>query len=175
MAERNVLVDGGVDNVRTLASGDTVANLTRVLFDDVADVASSGTPTVLATNSIAANTFISDGGMLSAQYFGLMVASANERSLILKFGGTTIYSQLYDTATAITWRLDCSIIRESSSAVKCYVTIFMQGASSTEMTYTRITGLSLTSNAYNLELTAEQTSNADVTFKFSKCTYTPGI
>lgn len=174
MAERNVLVDGGVDNARTLASGDTAAQLTRVLFDDEADVASSGTPTVLATNSIAANTFISNGGTLDAQYFGIMVASTNERSLILKFGGTTIFTQLYDASTYSKWRLDCSIIRESSSAVKCYVTMFVPGLYP-DMTYTRITGLSLTSTAYNLELTAEQTSNADVTFKFSKCTYTPGI
>ncbi len=174
MAERNILVDGGVDNARTLASGDTAANLTRVLFDDAADVASSGTPTVLATNSIAANTFISDGGTLEAQYFGIMVASANERSIYLKFNSNTIFSQLYDTSTYTKWRIDCSIIRESSSVVKCYVTTFVPGLYP-DMTYTRLTGLSLTGSSYNLELSAEQTSNADVTFKFSKGKYTPGI
>ena len=154
MAERNVLVDGGVDNIRTLATGDTVATLTRVLFDDAVDVASSGSPTVLATNSIIANTFISDGGAIHAKYIGIMVANTNERSLTLKFAGTTIFNQLYDESGQITWAIDCSIIRESSSIVKCFVTIMIPAVYPL-MVYTRITGLNLTSNAYNLELTAE--------------------
>jgi hypothetical protein len=174
MAERDIIVNGGSDNARTLASGDTPALITRALFDDTADVASSGTPTVLATNSIAANTFISDGGTIEAQYFGLMVASTNERTLRLKFNSSVIFEQLYDTGSYSKWRIDCTIIRESSSVVKCYVTAFVVGLNP-ELTYTRLTSLDLTSNAYNLELSADQTSNSDVTFKFSKATYTPGI
>lgn len=174
MAERNVLVDGGSNNIRTLASGDTPALVARALFDDATDVASSGTPTVLATNSITANTFISDGGTINASYFGTMVASTNERSIILKFNSTSIFTQLYDASTYDKWRLDCTIIRESSSIVKCYTTMFVPGLYP-DMTYTRITSLSLTGSSYNLELSAEQTSNNDVVFKFSKGTYTPGI
>lgn len=174
MAERNVLVDGGVDNVRTLASGDTVAQLTRGLFNDVSDVSSNADPTVLATNSVIANTFISNGGMITARYFGTMVASANDRALTLKFGGTIISTQLYDTFTSSAFEIDAQIIRESSSIVKCYVTIYVPQLYP-HSTYTRITGLSLTSTAYNLELSANQTSNNDVVFKFSKITYTPGI
>lgn len=161
-------------NTRVLPSGATLKLLTRALFDDEADVASSGSPTVLATNSIAADTLISNGGTIHARYFGIMAANANERSLTLKFAGTTIFNQLYDETTQDAWAIDCTIIRESSSAVKCFVTIMIPAVYPL-MTYTRITSLNLTSNAYNLELTADQTSNADVTFKFSKGTYTPGI
>lgn len=174
MAELTPVVKGSSDNRIALQSGDTVAGLTRVLFNDYADVATTGSATVLATNSIAANTFISDGGTLQVQYFGIMASNTNDKALDLTFNSSSIFTQLYNEALQTSWRLDVTIIRESSSAVKCFTTVFVPTLNPV-VTYTRLTSLSLTGSAYNLQLTGTPTSSSDITFKFSKGTYTPGI
>lgn len=173
MAERNVLVDGGVDNVRTLQSGDTVAKLRRALFADTTTFTSTGSVDVVATNSITANTFISDLGRIEATYSGETANNTNEKNFTLSFGGTTILGAAYDAVNIFGWSIHAQIIRESNSAVRCFAYCISR-LQTTQTKYTRITGLSLSSTAYNLQLAVESPAGAgDIIYRFSTGEYIP--
>ncbi len=173
MAERNVLVDGGSDNVRTLASGDTFAKVRRALFADTTTFTSTGSADVVATNSITANTLISDLGRIAATYHGETANNTNEKNFTLALGGNTLISTTYDPVNMYAWSIQAQIIRESNTVVRCFTSIDCH-LQSPRTAYTRITGLNLTSTAYNLQLTVEGPGAAgDILYRFSAGEYIP--
>ncbi len=185
MAERNILVDGGVDNARTLASGDTPALLTRTIFNRYANATTTTTSQEsLWSNSIAANTFISDGGMLEFWYVGKFASNTRLKAFEVTFGSTSIFnSNSFDDisisgASGAGWQIHGQIIRASSSEVRYFTQLTARGLTAPE-TWTKaneITGLDLAATAYNLVLKATTEDVAgDLTAKFAKCIYHPGV
>lgn len=175
MAERSIIVDGGSNNARTLASGDTFALVGRTLFNRYADATTAGTSgDNLYTNSIAANTFISNGGHIIGSYAGSTAANVNEKIWQLLLNSSLIISVSTEAASA-DWRCDFTIIRVSASVIRCSSVFHCSSVYSTT-DYIEITGLSLTDTAYNLILFAETPGAAgDITARMGYAHYFPGV
>lgn len=175
MAERNILVDGGVDNARTLASGDTPALLTRTIFNRYANATTTTTSIeTLWSNSLAANTFISNGGTLKFVYAGSTANNGDEKEWSLQFNGTALVGPNF-IANIYDWRIEGHIIRASNSEVRCF-TQFTCAGQYPVLDYVEITGLDLAATSYSLVLkvtTAD--ASGDITAKFAQATYSPGV
>lgn len=178
MAERSILVDGGSNNIRTLASSDTFALVTRTIFNRFANATTTTTAQeTLWSNTIAANTFISDGGTLKFVYAGLTANNANEKEWQLQFNGTVLIGPNY-ISNIYDWRIEGYIVRASSSEVRCFTsfTCAKGTADAIAVDYVEISGLSLTSTNYNLVLkvtTAD--ASGDITAKMAQAVYSPGV
>lgn len=117
------------------------------LFQHYADAGNTTTSeTDLYSDTTPASTFANNGDVINALYSGVFVSSATAtRQLKAYFGGTAIYdSGALSISVADSWQLTISIIRESSTVVRCIVDLKVGGVSVTSSpTYTRITGLTL--------------------------------
>lgn len=176
MAERNILVDGGSDNIRTLASGDTPALLTRTIFNRYANATTTTTSIeTLWSNSLAANTFISNGGTLKFVYAGTTANNADEKEWSLQFNGTVLIGPAY-IANLGDWRIEGHIIRASNSELRCCSQFTCFGSQYPLVDYVEITGLDLAATSYTLALKASTTdASGDITAKFAQATYSPGV
>lgn len=177
MAERNILVDGGSDNIRTLASGDTAAKLARSLFAQYTNQTTSGTGAeTMYSNSLAANTFISDGGVVTASYAGTYAANARIKHVSLVFASTTIFdSSTFDDVVNnnLSWDVSTRILRVSNTVVRCSSTFNTPNRSGWSK-YVEITSLNLTSNAYSLDLQlTTPDASGDATARMGFGTYYP--
>ena len=177
MAERNVLVDGGVDNVRTLASGDTAAGLTRPLFNRFANATTTTTAQETTwSNTIAAGTFVSDGGTVRFVYAGTTTANANEKDWNLQFNGNVLIQVNY-LANVGDWRIEGTLIRASNTEVRCFSQYTTGNGSEYPMIdYVELTGLNLTTTGYALALKLTTTDTAgNITAKFTQATYSTDV
>lgn len=123
------------------------------IFDHYADAGNTHTDGVtfddLYSDTTAANTFNTNGDKVKAEYGGIFVSSGTAtREIKVLFAGTTILDTgSLTTATADSWYITVTIIRESSTVVRCQTTIVASttlGAQAfNDTTYTRITGLTL--------------------------------
>jgi len=145
----------------TLSGGNltiTTAYQRKSLFDHFADAGNVGTgEDDLYSDTIAAGQLANNGEKIEAQYNLAIVSSATAtRQIKAYFGGTLIL----DT-TALTFgsagacNIWITIIRESSSVVRCMVEFAASGLTLQPIsTYTRITGLTL-ANTQILKITGE--------------------
>lgn len=142
--------------VRKAASSDSNA-VPLVLFDHYAD-ANNGTTveTDLYSDTLAAGQLAANGEKISAQYGGLFVGDATStQRLKAYFGGSLIFDTgaLGLGVATDFWDLWVTVVRESSSVVRCSVAITTNASVLTaSATYTRITGLTLT-NTQVLKIT----------------------
>ena len=129
------------------------------LFDHFADAGNVGTgEDDLYSDTLAASTLATEGDKIIATYGGIFVgAAAATQQLKVYFGGTQIYASgaLAIGVATNNWTLNVTVIRESSSVVRCTVSLSTDFATLFPYsTYTRITGLTLT-NTQILKLTGE--------------------
>lgn len=130
-----------------VGTGSAVTEIEKSLFNDFADAGNGTTvETDLYSHTIAANQLVANGDKLLARFSGLHVAHATAtRQLKVYFAGTLIWDSTALTTTAGTnWDVEVTIIRESSTVVRCMTTMettFPEGQTSS--TYTRLTGLTL--------------------------------
>lgn len=119
------------------------------LFNHYADVGNVGTgEDDLYSDTLLANTYATNGDAISAHYAGIFVSSATAtRRLKAYLGGTLIYdSTALSLSTSTDWDMKILAIRDSSSSIRCTVTVNTTTASSAPYcTYTRVTGLTLSS------------------------------
>lgn len=178
------MVVGAADNPRELASTDTVKRLTRSVFNRYANATTTTTSyEALWSNSIAAGTFVSDGGMIDVLYSGIFASNTHQKSLELVFASTVIFSSDdYDFLTmsgadSAGWKITAQIIRASNTEVGYTTELVTRGLSDGDvwMKTGTITGLNLTTTGYNLVLNATTPTIGDVTAKFAKCLYHPGV
>lgn len=173
----------GVAGVRAGTSA-IAAKVGGTIIDHATDYQSVGTT---ATNlwssggdSILANILANDNDKIEFYEMGTFSATTTATKRIKKFFGAT---QIFDsgslTSTAAgTWEMRGLIIRESSSVVRCSVSMFTTGISTliARPQYTRITGLTLTAdNAFNTSVQAggTGTANGDITATLSTTQYYP--
>lgn len=134
------------------------SDLPHPLADHFADAGNTGTSeTDLYIDTVAGATLSTNGHKLHANFSGSFAASPTAtRQLRVYFAGTLIFdSGALSTTSAGAWQIEIMIIRESSSVVRCIVWAEYTGpATPAAATYTRITGLTLTSSQ-TLRLTGQ--------------------
>lgn len=128
------------------------------IFNHFAD-ANNGTTveTDLYSDTIPASALGTNGDKLIAQYGGIFTGAATStQQLKLYFAGTVIFDSgalAIGAATTDSWNVQASIIRVSSTVVRCSVSIATNFATLlASATYTEITGLTL-SNTNILKIT----------------------
>lgn len=129
------------------------------LFDHYADANNATTTeTDLYSDTIAAGKLAANGDKIFARYQGTFTgAAAASQDLRVYFGGTKIYDSgaLSIGVATDNWTLETLIIRESSSVVRCSVSVSSDFATLFPYSaYTRITGLTL-ANTEILKLTGQ--------------------
>ncbi len=175
MPARNVLVDGGVNNARTLASGDQFANIRQRIYAGYADLGPAGTSTeTLTTDEITGGFLASNGSKVEAMYCSTLVSTTNQRRHSVTFAGTIIADISVTSAGVTGTAVRVLIIRESSTVVRCYATYDVAGATpDPSIIYTRITGLNLATN-YDLSFRIRNlTTNTDSTLRQYTIDLTP--
>lgn len=137
------------DKIQTIASD--------VLFDHFTDANNSGSSeTDLYSDTIAAAQLSANGEKIVAQYGGIYTGSATAtQELKVYFGGTAILDSGALAIGAVTayWDISVTIIRVSSSVVRCSVSYTSNStALSSTSSYTEVTGLTL-ANTQILKIT----------------------
>lgn len=114
------------------------------LFDHYADVGNVGAgEDDLYSDTVAANTLGANGDKLVAEYAGVIATSGS--TLKAYFAGTQIFTNGGVSVTGgSAWVLWVTIIRESSSVIRAFAACQINGLSSEEAIYTRVTGLDFT-------------------------------
>lgn len=141
--------DSGTDTafINTNKNGATVGSVNKFLFNHFATVANGTTvETDLYSDTIPANIFTANGTSLYATYAGTILGHATAtRQIKIYFGGTVIYdSTAVNFASSSDWKIRVDIIRETSSAVRCSVSMSTTAASAYPgNVYLRVTGLTL--------------------------------
>ncbi len=127
-----------------------------ILFDHFSSgsTTTSTSETDLYSDTIPANTLSTNGDKIAAIYHATAQNTGGATKQIrIYFGGTMIYdSTAFLPVAAETVVYYITIIRESSSVVRCIVSFQGSFTSSQESAYTRITGLTL-SNTQILKIT----------------------
>jgi len=132
-------------------------SIQALLFTHFADANNSGTSaTDLYSDTLAAGKLATNGDVLNIQYGGTFTgAISSSQRLRAYFGGTLFFDTggLSIGVATDSWDLKITIIRESSTAVRCSVSLITNFAAlSSTATYTNITGLTL-SNTQVVKIT----------------------
>jgi len=136
-----------------------IAKVGGVIFDHFVDVNNSGTnETDLYSDSMPANVLNVNGDKLEIQYGGTFSGAASAtQELRAYFGGTLIFDSgaLSIGVATDSWNLYVTIIRDSSSSIRCSSSLTTNFATlSAYAKYTAVTGLTL-SNANILKITGQ--------------------
>lgn len=141
-----------VTGVLARANGGTGQASAPIKFTHTADVNNSGTSeTDLYSDTLAAGQLGTNGDIVESQYGGIITSIATStQQLRVYFAGTLIFdSGALNIGVATTfWVVYVTVIRVSSSVVRCSVTIDTSFASlSASNQYTEVTGLTLANTA----------------------------
>lgn len=159
------------------SAGASIGNVGGSIFDHFTDTASTstdGTENDLYSDTTVANTFAVDGDSIyNTMYISFTGSATATRRLRLYFAGTTIWdSGTLTLGAGGDFTLTTLIERESSTVVRCNVSVQTTSASTVPYsTYTRITGLTLTTtNIFKATGVAAGVgaSSGDITAKLSK-------
>lgn len=164
------------DTVFTFAPSGFPGSL--AVADHYADAGSVGTTeTDIFSDSIAAGRLATNGDKLIATYAGTCGGAASAtKTLRAYFGGTVIFSSgALSFGGNSDWEITVTVIRVSSSVVRCIVALTTTGASgATYSQYTQVTGLTL-ANAQTMKMTGQSggvgSADNDVTGKLSTVEY----
>ena len=110
----------------TTVAGYGITDASKAIFATGATVSSVGTTeTTLATGNIPANTLATDLGHLRAVFVGQFGASANNKTLKVKLGATTIFdSAAIPVVGAIDFEFQIKIMRTAAAAQRGSVTLY---------------------------------------------------
>jgi Collagen triple helix repeat (20 copies) len=148
---------GGVSKTRA-GTALTTVNMGGILFDHYADVGNIGTgEDDLYSDTLPASILGTNGDKITAEYTVIFASSATAtRQVKAYFGGTSILaSGALTLASGGSADVFITIIRESSSVVRVRAEFVVSGITLQPIvTYTRITGLTLT-NTQILKITGE--------------------
>lgn len=146
------------------AGGGGGGGATAILFSHYADVGSvSSTETDLFSDTLAAGQFAANGDVVMSKYAGTFVNSGSTKQLKVYFGGTVIFDSTALTISAAgDWEVQVTIIRDSSTSVRCSVVGLYEGAAAPDgAAYLSVTGLTLSATQI-LKITGTGTVTNDV-------------
>lgn len=143
-------------------AGNQLTNIPKVggtIFDHFADAGNTTTTeTDLYSDTLPASILNTNGDKVSAVYGGIFVSSGTAtREIRVYFGGTLIFDSgaLSISVGSDSWAVYTDIIRDTSSSVRCIVTMNTTGATTNAYcTYTLVSGLTLT-NTQILKITGQ--------------------
>jgi hypothetical protein len=162
MAERKIIVNGGSDNAREMASGDRYAHVRQTLFGGITDLVPAGTTEEsLEIVEIPAGTLAANKSRLIVEVMWSLSATANRRKLKVIFASTTFAD--FDTSDTLSTAGHVRVVltRESSTVIKAIASITIDGAlNGTSAQYTRLTGLDLAANNYDMLLSLRNYTTA---------------
>lgn len=119
MTLRNGLVDGGVNNARTLASGDRFAKLPWPLYTYAGDISTSGTSQETLFNiSIPAGTLATDNEALEVVMYGTSSNTTNSKTFDFDVNSSNIISVTSILRLTAGWEMRCHITRLSNTAIR---------------------------------------------------------
>jgi len=128
------------------------------LFDHFTSVGNVGTgEDTLYADTLAAGQLANNGEKIEAEYGGTFVSSATAtREIKIYFGGTLVFDTgALTLSLSSAWTAFVTVIRVSSSVVRCMVSFATEGAALAAYTsFTEVTGLTL-SNTQELKITGE--------------------
>lgn len=149
----------------TGAAGSNGTNGTSYFSHDANDYnhTGGGAAETLTTISLPANTLSVNGQTLKIELDGDTVATANAKTLTIKFAGTTIATNSTTTApNGKNFKVFISIRRATNAAVNCSTVIMFDGIAA-QTKYTGVSGLALSSTAYDFKLDATSSDYNGVT------------
>ena len=136
-----------------------------VLFDQYADATTAGTTRETLYNyPMPTGVLDHAGDKIAAEYAGVFAANGNSKRVLVSFAGTDIFDSAVLTENNTNWSVKATVIRVSDTTARAVVN-FASGVHFAPV-YNEVTGLSLDSTGYNLNLDARSaTSAGDVTAK----------
>lgn len=152
---------GHMVNAAGLSAG--YAKVGGSIFYSTTQTGNSGSSeTDLFSSSIAASTLGTNGDSIEFYAAGTFAATANNKQVRVKFGGTTVLDTgALVVTTASSWRVTGSIIRTGATSQKAIVSYFSSDATLLETTSYTTPGETL-SGAVTLKVTGQATSNNDI-------------
>lgn len=150
------------------------------LFTHFADAGNATTAeTDLYSDTLAAGQLSANGQTVEAEYAGVFVSSGTAtRQVRLYFGGTLIFdSGTLTLSLSSAWTVYVTIIRVSSSVVRCMISMTTEGAALAAYTaYTEVTGLTL-ANTQVVKITGQAAgigaASNDIVAKLGKLIWFP--
>lgn len=148
------------------------ANLVQVFStignakSDVSTIGNVGTGVDnLLSFVIVANALANTGDYYEFDSFGEFENNANNKTLKIVYGATTIFNTgavAFGATALVNWRINCKIIRTGATAQKCITTFWSNDATTPFLQEIFITG---ENNAVNrtVQFTGEATANDDIT------------
>lgn len=144
-------------------------------FTDAVTPAST-TETDLYSFTTIANTFANNGDKIIARYGGTYSSNATSVEIKVYFGGNQIFTTgLHGMATTEHWDIDVLLIRVSSGTVRCITKWLWSASSVSEVTYSEVTGLTL-SNTNILKITGQSNTgpaSGDITARLGYINWYP--
>lgn len=151
MANLIPIVNGGSDNKcdympEGIHAGKFIASVHQTILADASNIE---TPTsgeqAITTDTIPGDLLTKDGDMLVLEYRGSTANNANTKSLILKWGGITLYNSANLPTNRQRWRLTSEMFRRSATVVECYTYVEGFSAEPANGWYTEVDITSVTS------------------------------
>lgn len=145
---------------RNVGNGGLFAQIGGKLFQHYTNATTSGTTQQnLYTYTLPAGTLMQDGDTIKVEYGGIFTAANRNKRIYPKFAGQILATGDVTNSTATYWAVDYYIIRVSNTVVR-YVVEFTSKGEPVEIADGEITGLNLTSTAYNLDLDGRTVTTA---------------
>lgn len=121
----------------------------------------------LITYSVPAATLSSDGDSLEISAWGTFAANGNNKTIKIKFGGTTILDTGAVAANSGSWVIRATVVRTSATTQQCFATLVTDNSTLTDIAkYT--TAAETLANAITLKCTGTATSDNDIIQKGMK-------
>jgi len=176
-ADYFMVVQAGVNKTITKANTKTQLAGAKTLFAYTTTVESvDGTETDLYTDSIAANTLAANKDRICFEYHGNVVNGLGLTEVIkIYFAGTEIFDSAAFVTQAISFHVTGTIIRVSSTVVRCSVLLELDDdttAVGSTSAIVELTGLNLATGNI-LKITGQGTTTGDVAAKLGAVTYFP--
>jgi len=121
----------------------------------------------LITYSVPAGTLAADGDSLEISAWGTFAANANNKTIKIKFGATTILDTGAVAANSGNWVIRATVVRTGAATQQCFATLVTDNATLTDIAkYT--TAAETLANAITLKCTGEATTTNDIIQKGMK-------
>lgn len=159
---------------RNVGSGGEFAYIGGKLFQHFTDATTSGTTQQnLYTFTLPAGSLTQNGDTIKCEYGGIFTANTNTKRIFPKFAGVVLATGQVAAAGATDWTVDFYLIRVSNTVVR-YVVEFTSTGETPTIESGELTGLNLTTTAYNIDLDGRTvTSAGELTAQSGKAIFHP--
>ena len=104
-------------------------------------------------------TLSANGDTIKCEYGGIFTANTNVKRIYPKFGGNELLTGQTSSGAAVAWAVDLYLIRVSNTVVR-YVARFCTVGDAPTVSSGELTGLNLTTTAYDIALDGRSVSAA---------------